>query len=384
MNFSFFIFGTPSLNEYDQYPFDSSSNVFQYFVKNRKNKSQLAAYRNGQLIYYVYIQALAGSNNYFGICLVFNSVYCKNTDCFLSLFLEVFFETAKKGKLLQYNKNGEIAFAVQKFYQNEIEIKRLRAVIQEKIDSCSCLIPFDNSLKLENNTFKTTFCDGKITGNNNSYEIENDGHDLLRYLEQKKSKNKKTRRVALWVISALIIILLPYFIWFSASGKNKRIIKEIDGTKYWEVTIDTVGFWYDGKGAVLDTTIFWYIGDEDHNQLPNGEGKAHYTNQDSYDGDFKDGAPHGQGKAHYANGEIYEGNFENGLPHGYGKKTFADKSIYEGNYCNGKAEGEGKMYYTNGSLFFEGTWKDNNPWNGTMYFGNEKDTYRNGRKYKTQ
>ena len=301
MNFRLYIFGNP--NGYDQYPLDDTGELFKHLAQNRQSNSQLSVYRSGQLAYYAYIRNLA-DGYYLGICIVFNSVYCRDIQSFFNIFSGIIFEIAKQGKILKFNKKGAMAFAVQKFCRNETEIKRLRTVIQEKIDAYTCLISFGNSFKLENNAFKTVFL------KDDTY-IQTEGN--FRFSEPKTPEKKKKRIIAfVFIIIALAVGMLCYSIF----GKMRN-------------------------GKVENMKIV----------LTNGT-----TYQ--YWGEIKDGLPTGKGKARY-NDRTYEGYFENGLRHGYGEMILPNQTTYKGYYAGDNAEGEGKIFDLDGKLYFEGTWKNN-------------------------
>jgi hypothetical protein len=57
-----------------------------------------------------------------------------------------------------------------------------------------------------------------------------------------------------------------------------------------------------------------------------GKGVMNYANQDSYDGEWKEGCKDGQGTMKYHYGDVYEGRFSNDKMHGKGTFEYADGS----------------------------------------------------------
>lgn len=200
MNFSFYLFGTPE--KYDSYPYDFNSELFQYLAKKRQDDSQLTVYRNGPLIYYVYIRYLPGNNNYFGICLVFNGVYCSDKHKLFYFFQTAISEIAKQGKMLGFTANGNLFIPNDMFYLKHVEIERLRTYFQRGIDSSfkKDFVPFNNSFRLENNLFKTIYPVRETF-------FEYDGNFCFMGQHSKKRK-KQFAVVTAAIISVVIIVAL--------------------------------------------------------------------------------------------------------------------------------------------------------------------------------
>jgi len=191
--------------------------MFNHLAKNNLSGSQLTVYRKEQLIYYVFIRKLAGENNYFGIALIFNSVYCRDIHKFYRLFQETIFEIAKQGKILQIQINGEISFAVQRFYHKHTDIEKLRVFFQEKInDNRYLFVPFDSNLKLGNDSFKTI-----LSGNNGFIEKESNF-----YFSKKKPNTRSKRGLVATLVVLIIIGVMLCFIIKSEKKKEQLNIQK--------------------------------------------------------------------------------------------------------------------------------------------------------------
>lgn len=96
----------------------------------------------------------------------------------------------------------------------------------------------------------------------------------------------------------------------------------------------------------------------------NGKGKYTYENGYYYVGEFKDGSFYGKGNAFFDKGSCLM-NFEtiNGLPCGQCTITWSDGRSYRGGTQNNKFNGNGRFTRADGS-YLEGTFKDNNLYNG--------------------
>ncbi|MBR2296727.1 MAG: hypothetical protein IKA43_04890 [Clostridia bacterium] len=90
-------------------------------------------------------------------------------------------------------------------------------------------------------------------------------------------------------------------------GENERIIRESD---------------------------FTYIGEVNENNLPEGHGKAIFTDGGYYEGEWVNGSPCGHGKTVDEEGIIHEGGYFDGLYHGYGEITYPDGKVVCGIWDN--------------------------------------------------
>ena len=75
--------------------------------------------------------------------------------------------------------------------------------------------------------------------------------------------------------------------------------------------------------------------------LMHGKGVMHYTNSDSYDGEWRNGAREGMGVMRYADGAVYEGEWAANMPNGCGSMTLGNGDAYEGAFVGGMKQGMG-------------------------------------------
>lgn len=140
-------------------------------------------------------------------------------------------------------------------------------------------------------------------------------------------KNLKPLWIGLGVVAAviLIILLMP-----GKKGDNKP-------EEATEIYVENETF-HDNE---FDKD-FIYTGQMTGDSLPNGEGKAIYTDGTKYEGSFVQGMRHGQGVYTYINGDRFEGVFEN----------------------NHLSEGK---YFAESGAYFEGKFKKDVPWEGSWH-----------------
>mmetsp|Transcript_17896 Transcript_17896/g.30586 ORF Transcript_17896/g.30586 Transcript_17896/m.30586 type:complete len:134 (-) Transcript_17896:74-475(-) len=80
-------------------------------------------------------------------------------------------------------------------------------------------------------------------------------------------------------------------------------------------------------------------------------GLFHYSNGDSYEGEFRDGVRSGWGKMTFSDdGCVYEGQWVRGLHDGQGTKSWADGIEYVGEWKGGMMHGQGKYTMSDGYL----------------------------------
>ena len=86
------------------------------------------------------------------------------------------------------------------------------------------------------------------------------------------------------------------------------------------------------------------------------------------------GVPNGWGTITFPSGSNYVGEFKDGKRTGQGTMSFFDggkyKGKYEGKWKDGRKNGQGTETYPSGRKY-EGKWKNNKPWEGTLYDKNE-------------
>lgn len=134
MNASLYLFGKLG-GGYTQYPDDHTVVIFRGFEANIKSNKQLMIHRNDNLIYYAYIQQLAGHNKYIGICLVYNGEMCTDAKSLYNIFEEQIKNCAVFGDILEFSSNGDIISKVDKLYETSSVYNQLSQSIYAKIES---------------------------------------------------------------------------------------------------------------------------------------------------------------------------------------------------------------------------------------------------------
>lgn len=107
----------------------------------------------------------------------------------------------------------------------------------------------------------------------------------------------------------------------------------------------------------------------------------------TYMGHVLDHKPHGQGLLTYSRGNqlhrsTYEGTFAFGEPHGIGVIKFTTGYKFEGRLENGHMK-EGKLTSREGS-YAQGTFRDQQLWEGAYCTGRKTYTYKNGKEQNSQ
>jgi len=191
MNFSLYLFGTP--DGYNQYPADTSSQLFQrFFHKQLTDYSQFAIYRSSQLVYYAYSRKLSssGSNNYLGICLIFNGIYCNDSKQLFDLFDKAYSDIALNGEILKMEKNGKISFSTDNFVSKQLEIERIRIFFQHNLDK-----NFSKNFNSISSSFKTGNGTKVLSINDENIDIQSAIHqyDCVYISNNEKSDSELNR-----------------------------------------------------------------------------------------------------------------------------------------------------------------------------------------------
>lgn len=105
-------------------------------------------------------------------------------------------------------------------------------------------------------------------------------------------------------------------------------------------------------------------------------GEAHYTGEID-----KQGRPHGEGTAEFSGGEkkSYSGGWVHGIMEGEATYVFKNGDTFKGRFVNGMYH-EGRYTFASDGLYFEGTYRDEQPWDGKWYDreGRQKYSYKEG------
>jgi len=83
---------------------------------------------------------------------------------------------------------------------------------------------------------------------------------------------------------------------------------------------------------------------------------AAFSNGDSYEGEYRNGARHGRGSYTWKDGRVYEGSFINDKRHGSGVCKWPNGAVYDGEYFEGCREGHGHFTFPNKSGYYLGSW----------------------------
>ena len=113
-----------------------------------------------------------------------------------------------------------------------------------------------------------------------------------------------------------------------------------------------------GKGTLTLSDGTRFNGTFEKNKF-NGIGKIINNEGTLFEGYFKDGKLDGRATEKMLNGSIYIGDFIKGIKDGKGKEE-TNEQLYEGDFKNDKKEGYGKVYYKKLKDTYEGEFKNNN------------------------
>ena len=146
-NFELIIFGNPD-GRYYQYPRAHEEQV-KKFARNRQNTTQLLLCREQRIVYYAYLRRLNGNEDkYFGICLIFNKVYCNDISNLYAFFDQIYDTILQKGKWL-INQNEQVVVEMHDLK----DLKGQKAEIEDFIDKK--LKELDsNFIEIKDNTFR--------------------------------------------------------------------------------------------------------------------------------------------------------------------------------------------------------------------------------------
>ena len=118
------------------------------------------------------------------------------------------------------------------------------------------------------------------------------------------------------------------------------------------------GQWVEGKKQGIGTYFYNYFRAQYHgdwfNDEKNGFGILKFSNGDEVEGLWENGSPSGENVVmNYSNGCNYQGSVYRGLRHGKGKMMYFEGVEYSGFWKEDVREGMGSMFYKD-SWFFEG------------------------------
>lgn len=105
---------------YQQYPNDIAKQFLNQITSNQLSADQIVIHRDGNLIYYAYIQRVS-TNKVFGLCIVTGDI-CVNINKLYGLFHESIEQAAYKGVLFSFDSTGKICKQTENFSNEGAEV----------------------------------------------------------------------------------------------------------------------------------------------------------------------------------------------------------------------------------------------------------------------
>ena len=105
---------------YQQYPNDIAKQFLNQITSNQLSADQIVIHRDGNLIYYAYIQRVS-TNKVFGLCIVTGDI-CVNINKLYGLFHESIEQAAYKGVLFSFDSTGKICKQTENFSNDGAEV----------------------------------------------------------------------------------------------------------------------------------------------------------------------------------------------------------------------------------------------------------------------
>lgn len=221
-NFDFYIFGKKG--KLDLHNKSDENKLLHGFAAKSHVKSQMTVYRKDPIIYYVYIRKLSKTDNFLGVCLKFNGVYCTDNKKIFDLFEEAIeSQIIRKEKILKTDLDGNTDFITDDFSRNRVEIENLENYLRNKVrDNFQQNFPsLDNSFGQEspkqqfisfqddqndiNNTIKKY---KYVTITTERDEILRDKLKFGKYIINKKHDHKSTNWICAIIFLTVLIILI--------------------------------------------------------------------------------------------------------------------------------------------------------------------------------
>ena len=124
----------------------------------------------------------------------------------------------------------------------------------------------------------------------------------------------------------------------------------------------------DGNGIIIYKNGCKYEGQFKNNKIE-GIGKMSWIDGAYYSGEFKNNIFNGKGVLKGNNNHIYNGYFQNGIYNGEGEFKWINGDTiesYKGNYLCGKRNGSGEFHFKNGHIY-RGRWESGSPHGKGIY-----------------
>lgn len=134
VNSSTYFFGTTS-DGYFQYPMDSLKMQLQILAKNINAESQIAVYREPNLMYYAYMRRIVDgkADTYIGVCVLINGMATYNIASLFRMFESVYQGMVIEGKVLTVNDAGATHFLKMTNRTLLSEHNRISEIIKKSI-----------------------------------------------------------------------------------------------------------------------------------------------------------------------------------------------------------------------------------------------------------
>ena len=132
MNFSFYIYGTPS-GRYNQYPDDYTVPLIKG-LQNDLQGARLVIYRDMDLIHYIFTERI-DEKMYIGFCLIFNKVRITQPKALIRLFRQLVENNMiKSGDIIKYDTDGNLIFKNKALCDNKKEIEKIKDYIDSELE----------------------------------------------------------------------------------------------------------------------------------------------------------------------------------------------------------------------------------------------------------
>lgn len=159
-----------------------------------------------------------------------------------------------------------------------------------------------------------------------------------------ESKSNTLKYILIFAVCAVVTGIIIFFAMNRNSGSSVTAA-DSDSVAIEDITVATV------SDMALSNAIgnFKYTGEVNEASQPNGQGKAVFSNGNTYDGEWVNGKMTGECVYTLSNGDTFKGTFKDDY---YNKGRYTIKSsgeYFEGSYLNGSPS-VGKWMKKNGSL----------------------------------
>lgn len=351
MNCSIYTFGEFT-SGYTQYPGDYTADIFKEFYKKSKAQTQLCIHRDGDIMYYAYIRKISESE-YIGICAVVNGLMFTNMVTVFNLFEQMFAGMVTRGELIMFDTQGNIISNVTQLYLEREAVEQLQQALRSQLDRLQTKVLPPMTFSVSKDSVK-------------DYVIDDNPEDIIAasskygftYIYKDKGYNTAQLNSYKGVITRLNKEKSEL------QSRCDELSKKLTAEKVKQRNIKWVGIL--GFVAFVFGIILW-------NKVLFPSEVTHYeTGEFVYYGPIKNNQPNGVGVAIYPTNDkdgrrYYVGNFVNGK-----RDDSAALLLYKnGNYYYGALKGDlrtnGIDFNKSDNSHYEGTFSNNQPYNGVLY-----------------